>query len=257
MKNEMKKWLFISLFILGSCSVSRRELYEGGISYDGENMTFSHTPPISFYDGDDFVRCIENDSIFYANIIIYGPSDYSDSYEEKRTGIEFKFIMHSLPERGKRYKLASLPYAPTSGDFDVENWNTSMPDIIGVAMTDRCPIRGLDLPDIDRNKVSKAGFLSREITDGWVMFEYIESSFSKADNYPDGSLRGRHAFKITYGFDAKMQMLSDSEVTRDIHVEGWFNMKKPLLDKKLWSFASYSTINWYLDDFYYKDGKAL
>lgn len=259
MKNK-KKCMLISLIIaiLGSCSVSRKELYEGGISYDGENMTFSHTPPISFYDGIDFVECIENDSIFYADIFIYGPSDYSDSYKEKRPEMEFKFILHSLPEKGKKYKLSSLPYAPTSGDFDIENWNTSMPDIIGVAMTDRYPVKGLNIPDsIDRNKASKAGFLSREITDGWVMFEYIESSLSEADNYPDGSPCRRHAFKITYGFDAKMHMLADSEVTRDIHVEGWFNMKKPLLDKKLWSFASYSTINWFLNDFYDKDGTAL
>lgn len=263
----MKRWIFITLIasILGGCSssISRKELYEGGISYDGENMTFSHTPPISFYNGGDFVECIENDSIFYADIFIYGPSEYSDSYKEKSPGIEFKFIMHNLPEKGKKYRLGTLYHFKLDGDNSessgyLGNWNTSMPDIIGVAMTDRFQVKGLKLLDsIDKSRVSKAGFLSGEITNGWVMFESMESSLSEADNYPDGSPCRRHAFKITYGFDTKMMMVSDSTVTRDIHVEGWFNMNRNQRDKKLFFFSTDSTINWYLNDFYDEDGSAI
>lgn len=258
----MKKLIFITLIasILGgcSCSINNKELFDGVISYEGENMTFSYTPPVSILPGYEFLKCIENDSIFYAEIFIGGPSEYSKSYEEKRPEMEFKFIMHGLPEKGKKYKLGSLPYTKKSDYSEVEYWNTSMPDVIGVAMIDRYPVKGLELPEwIDKNRVSKAGFLSGEITDGWVIFENIESILSEADNYPDGSSCRRHALKITYRFNAKMRMASDSTVTREIQVEGWYNLKQPQLEQKLWSFDSYSTINWLLNDFYDEDGTAI
>lgn len=256
----MRKCIFIFVIIMFFSSCSKSDIvppFDGGISYEGENMTFSHTPTIGFYQGQgiDFVNCIENDSVFYADIVIQSPSDYSDSYKEKRPEIEFKFIMHSLPEKDKKYKLVSLPYMRI-GDSN-ENWNTSMPDVIGVAMTDRYPIKGLNLTDsIDRNKASKVGFLSRKITNGWVSFDKIESS--EVDNYyPDGTSQRSHLFKITYGFDAKMHMLADSEIIRNIHVEGWFNINRNQRDKKLFFFSTDSMINWYLNDFYGEDGTAL
>lgn len=54
-----------------------------------------------------------------------------------------------------------------------------------------------------------------------------------------------------------MHMLADSEVTRNIHVEGWFNINRNQRDKKLFFFSTDSMINWYLDDFYGEDGTAL